>query len=434
MKRKNIIFVTLLVLGGLFAIQSCTKVDDTTFVTKQAFTTPAPTSPAVRADGTVLFTGTTVTLSWTSENTGGDAASWKVYFGPGKIPALYQSDVTTTSIDVPVLDGQTYYWRVETTDSRGVVTTSTTNKFIAVNGTNPAITIDLGCTTDVKTAIGVDLAADAVVDLRFLILNKSDLSLKKTVDVGYANESYKDFSTLPDGEYVLGVDIFSSKTFGSIDKPVTLDLSLHFAQLGMINQTLDFPKVMNNVNTCSYYRTLLAEVKKVGAVYTITKSVKYWVDPIADPSKLVGTWKGTDTDGDYVSSITSVLTSGKLWFDNIGKDWMTDYWGEVIVTHPKITMNFNYCAGTILIPNQKIMTTTWKGAAQPAYNIEGSGTFDLSGTYPVLTLHYVFHQSTATWPTDDGGAPYWEAKITLDPAGLKVIKQSAPKMVKRANR
>jgi hypothetical protein len=49
MKRKNIILVTLLVLAGLFTMQSC-KDEAPTVITDQAFTQPEIISPVVRAD------------------------------------------------------------------------------------------------------------------------------------------------------------------------------------------------------------------------------------------------------------------------------------------------------------------------------------------------------------------------------------------------
>lgn len=421
MKRKHIILVMLFVLSGLFTMQSCSKEDNTTFTIKQAFTTPTgETMPAVRADGTILFTGTTVDLKWTSENSGGDPINWTVYFGTGKAPALYQTGVTTNTLTVPVVDGQTYYWKVSTTDARGVITTSPVFKFIAVNGTNPKMSVALTTTTDVLTAIGANLKPDDVVNLRLLIMKKSDMSVFAAVDDAGASESTSLFNKdLPDGEYVIGVDIASTINAGDLNAPINLSFVLDFKQLGLINTSFEYVNVMTNVNSCSLYRTLLANVKKVGPVYTIERAVSNWVDPMADVSLLAGTWQGWDAATSYPSQITSAMVGGKLLFDGIGTQWMGDDWGEVIVTHPAVEFNFNFCEGTITIPRQKIMTTTWKGAAQPAYYIQGDGVFDMSGAYPVMTIHYDFFQGTSA-VAPNFGIPYFTAKITLDPGGLKV--------------
>ena len=134
---------------------------------------------------------------------------------------------------------------------------------------------------------------------------------------------------------------------------------------------------MTNVNDCDVYRTQLATVVKVGSQYTITKTISYWVDPVADPAALVGTWTGWDADPGYPSEVVSSITT-KLVFEGIGRGWMQDAWGEVITKQYPISMAFNYCAGTVTIPKQKIMETTWNGDPQPYYSIQGSGTFDMS--------------------------------------------------------
>ena len=136
MKRKNILLASLVVFSSLFAIQSWTD-DEPSIAVKQAFTIPVAVSPVTDGDKIVHYTdGTQITLQWKSENSGGDVASWTVYFGTGTSPAKFRTDVTKDTIHVSVVDGQTYYWRVETVDSRGIVTTSAVNKFIAINGTD----------------------------------------------------------------------------------------------------------------------------------------------------------------------------------------------------------------------------------------------------------------------------------------------------------
>lgn len=425
MKRKNIILVTLLVLAGLFTIQSC-KDEAPTVITEQAFTQPEIISPVVRADGTVLFTGSTVNLTWKSVNPG-DPEKWDVYFGTSDNPPLYKAALTAQTLTVPVVDGQEYYWKVVVVDANGVATKTPVNSFIAVNGTNPEMNIDLSVTTDVLTAIGLNLTADKTVDLRFLILKKSDMSIVETIDDGAAAESYHDFGTLADGEYILGVDIFSTINAGDFNKPVSLSLSLHFDQLGMINETLDFPKVMTNANPCSLYRTYLASVKKAGSKYTISKSVSYLAPAVI-------TWKGTDAD--YPSEVTTTESCAGKTMRGLGFGWMLDWWGEIIVSGG--TLNYTVSGNTITIPLQKYCKTTYKGAAQPEYSIQGSGTVDNSGAFPVYNIKYDFIQSGESigtisnqygWPTK-----YFEAKITTDPNGLKSGFISSGSNIAKPNR
>ncbi|NJO88849.1 MAG: hypothetical protein HC831_07740 [Chloroflexia bacterium] len=166
MKKINIILIVL-AMFGLLAIQSCKK-DEPTPIEKYAFTDPVATSPVLDADGYTLFTGGKVTLSWNSENKGGAPKSWEVYFGTGKSPALYAEGVTVNTIDVDVLDGQTYYWKVKIKDEQGVETTSPVWSFLAVDGSNPFMQTDLTCQTDVLTSIGVDLEPDKVVEFKVI--------------------------------------------------------------------------------------------------------------------------------------------------------------------------------------------------------------------------------------------------------------------------
>ncbi len=411
MKRKILIIAMLPILVALFAIQSCKK-DNTTFTKAQAFTQPVVSSPIVRADGTVLFTGSTVTLAWASENTGGDPVKWDVYFGTDASPALYKSGVTAPTLDVPVVDGQTYYWKVSIVDSRKVSTTSQIFSFTAVNGTNPAMTVAMSCTTDVATSIGLNLVPDKVVDLRLLVLKKSDMSIVATIDNGASSESYDGLGALPDGDYVLGVDIFSTINAGDFNAPINLSLSLNFFQLGMIDQTLNFPKVMTNAHPCSLYRTNLATVTKAGAVYSIASAVSYTQPPVI-------VWLGNDAT--YSSQVTTTESCDGNTMTGLGFGWMLDWWGETIVSGG--TLSYTISGNAITIPLQKYCTTTYKGVAQPGYSVQGTGTIDNSGAYPVYDIHYDFIQSGQSigtisnqygWPTKD-----FEVKITTNPAGLK---------------
>ena len=127
MKRKNKILIMLLVLSGLFTMQSCTKEDATTFTVYHAFTEPAALTPA---DGDlVIVSGTNVDLKWASTNADGDAVIADVYFGTSNKPALYKAAHNTLTLNVPVAKGQTYYWHVTMKDKNGIMTYSPTFSF-----------------------------------------------------------------------------------------------------------------------------------------------------------------------------------------------------------------------------------------------------------------------------------------------------------------
>lgn len=417
MKNINLRSVILIVsLLAIITTQSCKKEDQPTPVVYKAFTVPVlSTSPATKADGTVFVTGSTVDLMWVSE-TGGNADNWTVYVSSDAGDDTTYKGVTTQSFALPVEDGVHYTWHVEALDRNGVNTTSPEQSFTAVKGTNPEINIALTATTDVASAIGLDLSADEVIDLRILIVKSSDKKLITAVDVGYANEEYHAFDTLPDGEYLIGVDMISTINAGDFNEPITVSLSLQFDQLGLIDTKLDYPDVMTNENPCTIYRTYLATVTKVGAKYTITKTVSNWVSPDADPSVMAGVWSGFDADPSYPSEVVSAMVDDVLEFTGVGRAWMFNDWGEVITAEYPFTMEFNYCANTVIIPKQKVMSTTWKGDVQPDYYIFGEGTFDLSGEFPVMSIQYDFDQPGG------GGTiaryfeiPYFTLEISLAP-------------------
>lgn len=422
MKRKHIIIVMLLVLSGSFVMQSCKKEDQPTPVVYKAFTTPVcSTTPATRPDGTVLFSGSTVDLVWVSE-TGGNANSWTVHYTDADGNAVTKTAVTEQKLTIPVVDGVEYFWSVETKDRNGIVTKSAEHEFIAVSGLNPEMDLVMTATTNAATAIGMNLTADQVVDLRLLIVKKSDLSLQEAVDVGYANEEYTDFGTLEDGEYLVGADMIATINAGDFNKPISVSLSLQFDQLGLTNTKLDFPAVMTNANPCTLYRTYLATVTKVGANYTIVSSV-------SNVKPAILTWNGDDAT--YPSEVTTTASCAGKTMTGLGFGWMLDWWGETIVSGG--TLKYTTTATTIDIPLQKYCKTTYKGAAQPEYSIEGSGTVDNSGAYPVYTIQYDFIQSGLSiaticldygWPT-----AYFEAVITTGPGG-KVVSTTVTRIPK----
>jgi hypothetical protein len=420
MKRKHIILVMLLVFSGIFTIQSCKKEDNVTPEVKQAFTTPGmTTTPAVRADGTILTPELTVDLVWTSENSGGDPQSWTVNFGTTDPPVFYKKDITEQKLTVPVEEGQTYYWQVVISDSRGKVTTSAVSSFIAISGTNPAINISMTTATDVLSSVGLDLPPDDVVDMRLLVLDKSDMSIVAVLDNGASAEEYASLDTLADGEYVLGVDIFSTINAGDFNTPINLSLTLQFDQLGMIDQKLEFPNVMTNEYPCDLYRTYLAVIKKEGAIYTITKEVSYF-------APLILTWTGDDAT--YPSEVTTTASCAGEAMTGLGFGWMLDFWGEIIVDGG--TLAYTVDGTNITIPLQPYCSTTYNGAPQTPYSIVGSGTVDNTGAYPVYTIQYDFVQAGTyiaqycfdnnIWPTN-----YLEAVITTGPGGKAFISKTA---------
>ena len=410
MKRNILFIVMILGLTGLVMMQSCTKEGSGSYKEYSSFTTPIILAPA---NGDYLtVTGTTVELKWESASADGDAQMWDIYFGDAATPPLVKEGNTSQTYTVTVEKGVEYFWNVVGWDANGIPARSETWSFTVVDPASD-LTIDMSWATDVLAEIGLDLAPEEAVDMRLLIVKKSDGTVVAEED-GAAFETYTAFNTLPDGEYLVSADIYATINAGDFNKPINIDITLAFNQPGVIDQTIDYPKVMTNANACDLYRTNLATVKKTGTSYIITETVSY-----VAPS--VVTWKGTDAD--YPSEVTTTESCAGKSMTGLGFGWMLDWWGEIIISGG--TLTYETTATTITIPLQKYCKTTYNGVAQTEYYIQGTGTIDNSGAYPIYTIRYDYIQGGTSiagvsmdygWPT-----PYFEAVITTNPAGKKSL-------------
>jgi hypothetical protein len=419
MKRRNLIFVMLLVFSGLFVIQSCKKESPVAFTEEEAFTIPTLVAPA---NGFINVTGTTVDLKWASTNAAGDAENWQVYFGPGDDPALIQTGYTQESITVNVTPGAKYNWKVVGTDKNGIHTRSPLWSFEVVDPTAP-MDLKMTWTTDVKTVIGLDLAPDAAVNLRLVILKANQVTLAAPIVNTNTFEEFAAFNTLADGVYYVATDIASTINAGDFNNVFDISINLSFAQRGTLSYQLPFPTVMTNKFNCSAYKTILAKVTKTGNTYTIAQAVSYIVPP--PPAALVGVWHGSDFD--YPSTIVTSIVGGNLLIDGVGTGWISDPagWGEVPQSTIPAEVVVNLCAGTVTIANQKFMTTKYLGVVQPSYYIQGTGTFDLSGAFPVMTLTYDFIQGGTSIASAGFGVKSFTATLTLDPSAKSLLTKEA---------
>jgi hypothetical protein len=404
MKRKNLIFVMLLVLSALLTIQSCKKESPVGFTEEQAFTIPTLVAPT---QGFVDLTGTTVDLKWESTNAAGAPNNWAVYFGTGDDPALLQTGVTTETVTVPVVLGKKYNWKVIATDANGKTTSSPIWSFETVD---PAATLDVSMawTTDIKTVIGVDLAPDKAVNLRMLIYKSDKVTLAVPVINTASFEDFPNFSTLADGVYFIATDIASTVNAGDLNQAFDISINLTFKQRGILSQVIPFTNVMTNANPCPLFRTYLVKVTKAGNTFTVDQAVSDVTPPII-------TWNGTD--GGSASQVTTLATCASPTMTGLGFGWMLDYWGEVIISGG--TLNYTISGNTITIPLQAYCKTTYLGAAQTPYFIQGTGTINNSGAFPVWTIHYDFKQGNhfiVADPLDGWPTPYLEAVITTNPA------------------
>jgi len=421
MKKNILFFVMLISLAGLFTLQSCTKEAPIPPEIYGSFTDPVIVAPA--NGGFVSVSGTTIDLKWESSDSDGDTQSWDVYFGTSSSPALVKTGHTSLSYTATVAKGKEYFWKVECKDANGIITRSPLWSFATID---PAaeMTVDMSWTTDIKTVVGIDLAGNKAVDMRLLIVKASDKSIVGEED-GSSYESYADFNSLPDGNYLIAADIYSTIDAGDFNKPINISIDVAFSQTGIIDETLSFPKVMTNANACSLYRTYLASVTKAGTTYTYAKAISYMIPDVI-------TWNGVD--GTYPSEVTTTESCSGKTMTGLGFGWMLDWWGEIIIEGG--TLSYTTTSTTITIPLQKYCKTTYNGAPQDEYYIQGSGTIDNSGAYPVYTIHYDYKQGS-TWVGAYSFLHYgWEqdgfdAVITTDPSGKGSVIYSRPAKPKR---
>jgi len=89
---------------------------------------PGPPSQPVPESGDTVALDPVI-LKWLPEP--GDSLAFDVYFGTSSDPPLFAGDATTNSYSVPAFAGNTYYWRVESKNLDGLVTSGPTWHFVA---------------------------------------------------------------------------------------------------------------------------------------------------------------------------------------------------------------------------------------------------------------------------------------------------------------
>ena len=79
--------------------------------------TPFPADLVAPTMGANLTGITSQTLSWQGSDIDNDIVSYDVYFGTVTPPTNLQNNTTSTTLDVTVSGGNTFYWRIVTKDS-----------------------------------------------------------------------------------------------------------------------------------------------------------------------------------------------------------------------------------------------------------------------------------------------------------------------------
>ena len=415
MKRNRIIISLLLVPAVVLMFQGCKKTM-VPYLTHYAFTIPALVAPA---NNSFVNPTNTIDLSWSSVNESGDPQNWDVYFGNTEDPPLIKTGYTSETVSVDITPGVKYYWKVVGFDVNGMPTSGAIWSFEVINPL-AELSVKMQWTTDIAQKIGINIDPAAAVDMRLKIL-KSDKSVL-TIENTNGFESYSFPDDLPDGTYYVATDIASTANAGDFNAPIDISVSLFFNQRGILTQSISLPSVMTNIYVCPVYTVIFATVTKTGNSYTVLQDLMYPSSP------LTSNWVGTD--GDYPSLVETFLGCF-LMQRGLVFDWMSDFWGETIIDGGMSSLEVDTLAGTVTIPDQYYCTTTYNGAVQPTYNINGTGTYTKVNGYPVLTINYDLVQEgfdIGQYLFDNGymSKPYFTAHITTNPNGFPAGKSSVP--------
>jgi len=397
MKSKIIVFATLLILTGLLTTPGCKKPSPVAFTPYGAWTIPSPVSP-VPGSFVDLQRATTIDLQWSSTNASGDPQNWDVYFGTSAVaPALVSPGQASQTYTATVTIGTKYYWKVVGTDANGIKTTSAIWGFETIDPNAP-MKLSMTWTTDAASLMGINsIDPTAAVDLRLLIYKADSVTLATPAINTSGFEDYNGWSSLADGVYYVASDISDVVNLGDLNKTFDVSINLTFSQRGLLTGVLQYGNAMTTANPCSLWSVYMAKVTKSGSTYTVEPFSWNRTPPILH-------WSGTDATyaetGTYQLNCTGGQLGGLLHGTNNLDGWMYDWWGEVIVSGG--TCNYTVSGNTVTIPLQYFCNTTYLGAPQPAYSIQGTGTINTSGPAPVWNLSFDLKQGS-TWI----GAAYW---------------------------
>ncbi len=429
--KRIINFRYFAILIAILSFASCEK-EDFTGHSKLKPTSPTITVTGVNPDGYSLVEGgqkftfdvnlSTAQIADTKlyvKQIAGDATQGVDFAVDNSV--LIPAGATTAAVTVEVFeddlveDTETFRIQIGDNTTANASFSPVTVDFEILNVTGDALVVDLSWATNAKDVIGLDLDATDAVDMRMLIIDVGADTILTVIDGG-SFESYV-FDDLPDGEYLIASDIYSTVDAGDFNGALTIDMALKFNQVGTINDmTLSFPGAMTNEFACPQYRVNLATVTKTGGSYDIQESYSYIKPPHA------GQYFGKDahytSGGNRVDLPSHIVIDGCNDFIlGLNKEWIEGFWQEKIIKEGDVS--FTIEGDSIFIPNQYIFTTLYDGAEYP-YSVEGKGTYDDSGTFPVINLDYTLDQdgfNPSGWCLANGymETDYFTATVSLDP-------------------
>tara|TARA_R110001583_G_scaffold34847_5_gene116621 strand:+ start:7652 stop:8920 length:1269 start_codon:yes stop_codon:yes gene_type:complete len=283
--------------------------------------------------------------------------------------------------------------------------TPVTMEFTILNYTEGDLVIDMGwaASSIATTDDGEEIDATDFADLRLLISSTPD----NAGDIGGADGgSFETFvlnADTPDGDYYVVADFYAAS-----DIVRDIDLNLEFNQVGLINgSAYSYPAAISNLGTCSLNYYVMTKITKSGNSYAIEdiRTQSYSLTEVK--------WIGTDVDYDSQVS-TNEDCEGKI-IKGLNTEWMLDWWGEIVVDAGNVYYTVDG-AGIVTIESQFLYTTTYNGAVQDDYYIDGTGTYDAVTGELYIEYHLIQDGWDLTaWMLDKGysDTPYFIADLTI---------------------
>lgn len=431
---KNIFFLlTLIAMIGIATI-SCDREEYTGYSTlvptsPTITVTPAFTSPLVLTEDNTKHK-VTVTLSEPQ------VADIKLYISQIDGTADASDYVVTNSVVIPVgstsasaeiqilsddikEETETLTLQIGDAKTANASLTPVNVMFEIHNLTADDLTVGMSWETDVAESVGLDLDPTEAVDLRLLLVD-SNGEIVDVADGSSFEELVLAGADLDDGEYRIATDLYSTINAGDYNALITLDIQLNFSQVGLIDTLISLPQAMTNQFVCENYRVYLASVTKTGSTYSLKKALAHPSSPHT------GKWFGTDGQyldgGAYVypeSKVETKIGCAGFLIYGLNNGWISDFWGEEVIDEGEVVYTFDQEAGTVNIDRQYAFTTLYSGAEYP-YEIEGTGTLDVSGEYATMTITYELFQdgfSPSQWGFENGymESTKFTAVLTLAP-------------------
>jgi hypothetical protein len=260
------------------------------------------------------------------------------------------------------------------------------------------------------------LSVDADTELRIPIFHKNPTVKESKVSVNV-------LTSIPDNAYTITSP--TEFTFSESDT-VYLSLDIHYSSIEQcVNYSIEFEIKEGD------------DYIKVSPYDGIGKAtVNFEVFSTIGISELVGTWSGLDAETPYTtgqSYVETELVGDKLMIYGLGFDWITNFWGEVVVDGGTVELEV-YDGGDVVIKKQYYITTLYGGNEEDPYTIVGTGRWNNCGEYPTLVINYELNNYDVNWGAwcyarGYISTPTFRATITLDPSKSdigQIVKKGSP--------